>query len=388
LGQPTLQTASIAVQAIGGVPLDEDQVDKIRYYVAAAVAGMKPENVTIADANGTVHIGPEADHGGPDGDVYHRAVRKSEQDLNTKIRQALAYIPNLTVISTVTLDHEKGSRSVEVKNDPKPVPLRTVENSRTSNRESSSAGGAPGVQAQGGGVNQPASLASASGKGTNETNEESKTEQDNAVSTKKTETENYGLLPKSATASVGIPMSYYEKVWQQRNPDGDAKKPDQSALDKIREEIRQDVQKHVATLLPASDGKDPTALVTVTSFQDIKAAEIPTPAMTQKALTWLGSNWPMLAMIGLVLFSLGMLRSMMRSAPATGSETSSVSSARVAATHSASEEKEEPVEATAARRLRRMSAGGPSLRDELSEFVKEDPDSAANVLRAWIGQVT
>ena len=55
-----LKTASVTVWGIGGVPLDDDQVDKIRYYVAAANAGMKPENVTIADANGTVHIPADA----------------------------------------------------------------------------------------------------------------------------------------------------------------------------------------------------------------------------------------------------------------------------------------------------------------------------------------
>ena len=33
-----------------------------------------------------------------------------------------------------------------------------------------------------------------------------------------------------------------------------------------------------------------------------------------------------------------------------------------------------------------FSGSGPSLRDELSELVKEDPDAAANILRAWIGQ--
>lgn len=49
--------------------------------------------------------------------------------------------------------------------------------------------------------------------------------------------------------------------------------------------------------------------------------------------------------------------------------------------------REEAVEVTAARRLRRMAGSGPSLRDELSELVKEDPDSAANILRSWIGQV-
>jgi flagellar biosynthesis/type III secretory pathway M-ring protein FliF/YscJ len=36
--------------------------------------------------------------------------------------------------------------------------------------------------------------------------------------------------------------------------------------------------------------------------------------------------------------------------------------------------------------LRRSADGGPSLRDELSDLVKEDPDAAANILRTWIGQ--
>ena len=127
--------------------------------------------------------------------------------------------------------------------------------------------------------------------------------------------------------------------------------------------------------------------MTVTTFQDIKTAEIPGPAVTQRALTWLGQNWPMLAMVGLVLFSLGMLRSMLRSVPAPPAESAAVSM-RVTATEPKPKESEEPVEATAARRLRRMTGTGPSLRDELSELVKEDPDSAANILRSWIGQVS
>ena len=35
-----------------------------------------------------------------------------------------------------------------------------------------------------------------------------------------------------------------------------------------------------------------------------------------------------------------------------------------------------------------MTGSGPSLRDELSDLVKEDPDAAANILRTWIGQVS
>jgi flagellar M-ring protein FliF len=388
-GLTPLKTASVAVEAVGGVPLDEDQVDKIRYFVAAANAGMKPENVTIADANGRIYPGGEADRGGPDGDPYARAVRTAEHALTTKVRDALSYIPNITVTSAVTLDREKGTRSVEIKNDPKPVPVRTSENNRTMNRESASAGGSPGIQAQGGGANQPATLGANGGKGTNETNEETKNEQVNVVSSVSTEKETFGLTPKLAKVSVGIPASYYEKVWQGRNPakEGEeAKKPDQAAIDKIKEEISQDVRNAVATLLPtAPEVKDPTTLVTVTTFQDIKAAEIPTPAATQRALTWLGQNWPMVAMLGLVLFSLRMLRSMLRSVPASAGESAAVSM-RVTAAEPKSEKSEEPVEATAARRLRRMTGTGPSLRDELSDLVKEDPDSAANILRTWIGQ--
>jgi flagellar M-ring protein FliF len=126
--------------------------------------------------------------------------------------------------------------------------------------------------------------------------------------------------------------------------------------------------------------------VTVTTFQDIKAAVIPAPAATQRALTWLGQNWSMMAMVGLVLFSLGMLRSMLRGVPASTPESATVSM-RVTGAEQKPQEAEEPVEVTAARRLRRMTGTGPSLRDELSELVKENPDSAANILRSWIGQM-
>ena len=391
IGLPPLRTASVAVQAIGGVPLDDDQVDTIRYYVAAAIGGMKPENVTIADVNGRVHPGTEVGGDGPGGDPYAKAVRLAEQTLTAKIRNALSHIPGITVTPTVTLDHEKSSRSVKIEHDPKPVPIRTSEHTNTSSRESNSAGGAPGVQAQGGGAMQAASLGTSGGKGPNETSEESKSETVNEVSTTSTEKETAGFTPKSAKVSIGIPASYYEKVWKEQNPaeEGkEVKKPDQTALKDIAEKITLDVRTTVANLLPTpADVKDPTALVTVTTFQDIKAAEIQGPPVTQRALSWLGQNWPMMAMIGLVLFSVGVLRSTLRIVSAPSAEPAAVSM-RVTGAEPKSEE-ETVVEATAARRLRRMSGGsGPSLRDELSELVKEDPDSAANVLRSWIGQVT
>ena len=235
----------------------------------------------------------------------------------------------------------------------------------------------PGLQPQGGGVNQPASIASAGGKGPNETSEENKSEVVNANSSKITETETYGLVMKSAKVSVGIPVSHFEKVWREQNPvkEGEeVKKPDQAAIDKIREEITQNVRATVATLLlNTPDVKDPTALVTVTTFQDIRPTEIPAPAITQRMLSWVGQNWSMVAMVGLVLMSVGMLRLVLRGVPAAAPEPTAIS-ARITAAESKTEEKEEMPEVTAARRLRkRISGSRPLARDELSELVKEIP---------------
>ncbi len=392
LGEAPSTTASVFAAAVGGEMLSDDQVQNICELVGAAIGGVGPENVAVSDANGATRFGRPRTANAADDD-YDRAQRKAEQNLNTKIRDILREIPGVTVSSSVALDREKSSRTVEVKNDPTKAPVKTMDYSRPVYHDSSTIGGVPGVGSQGG-INQPANIAS--GKSGGESGEETKNEVQNVVSTISTEKESDGRATKSARASVGIPASYFERVWRTRNSTKDAedvKKPEnQTAIDEIRKAIMQDVRTRVAPLLPATDVKDPTELVTVTSLPDLKPPEIPAPAVPQRALTWLGENWPMLAMIALVLVSVGMLRSALRSAPVTASAGnlpggSAAIAARISAGEAKTEPKEEAVESTVARRLRRMTGSGPSLRDELSDLVKEDPDSAASILRTWIGQV-
>jgi flagellar M-ring protein FliF len=81
-----------------------------------------------------------------------------------------------------------------------------------------------------------------------------------------------------------------------------------------------------------------------------------------------------------------MLRSMLKSsapapspAPASEAETTAAAAAAAASEEAA----EEPQTVKLPRR--KFSSTGPNLRDELREIVKEDPDAAATVLRAWIG---
>ena len=185
---------------------------------------------------------------------------------------------------------------------------------------------------------------------------------------------------------MGIPISYFKKVWQERNPTAEGKEskgPDQAALDQIRTEVSAMVQKHVAPLLPPAEGvADPTELVTVSTFQDIPGKEIPAPSTAQSALAWLGEYWSMLGMIGVALVSLMMLRSLIRSAPST--PETHVQCRRSPTRRMSRRRGRRNLPRQPRPRLKRFTGGGPSLRDELSEMVKEDPDTAANILRGWI----
>jgi flagellar M-ring protein FliF len=385
-----LKTASVSVKPLGTEQLEESRVSAIRYLVAGAIAGLKPENVTVADLNGNVFRGGDPENGAEN--QYMALKQKHERALRAKILDALKYIPGVTAECTVKLEKERSTHVEQLKVDPKTVNLEIIEKTKTRNQDGSSgSGGRPGVQTQQ--ANAPSSLApgSSSGKGSHEEedNGETKTHSE-PVLREHTEKENVGLTPKRATVAVGIPSSYFEKVWRERNPvkEGDAPKtPDPAALDAIREEILSQERKHVATLLtpllPPEAAANATDLVAITTFQDIKPGAMPVPSTAQNVLAWLGQHWSTLGLLGLVLAGLVMLRSMVRRV--RGPEAAATP-LRVAATPETATEEKEPAEVVAARRLRRLAAGEPSLRDELSDLVKEDPDAAANILRTWIGQ--
>jgi flagellar M-ring protein FliF len=385
-----LVTASVSVKPLGTENLDESRVSAIRYCVAFGI-GAKPENVVVTDLNehGRVYHG-DLQNGGAGENQYLAAKQEHERVLKAKILDALSFISGLTVQPTVELDKERTTRTQSLKVDPKTVPLRTTEKSVTRTREGTSGGGRPGFQGQG---NTPASLASAgagTSKGSHEEEENSSSTAENVpVLREQIEKESVGLTPKRATVAVGVPSSYFEKVWRERNPvkEGEEPKtPDAAALAAIGEEVSSLIRKHVATLLtpllPPEPEPDMTKLVTITTFQDIKPGAIPGPSTWQNVLAWLSTHWSTLGLIGLVLAGLAMLRSVVRGG---GTEPATMS-ARIAATPEDAPAEKESAELVAARRLRRLAAGGPSLRDELSGLVTEDPDAAANILRTWIGQ--
>ena len=100
-----LITASVSVKPVGNEQLDEGRVLAIRHTVAGAIAGLKPEDVTVSDLNGRTWHGDVATGGDTDG--RRLALKRTyEQDLKAKMLNSLGFIPNVTIEPSVTLDRE------------------------------------------------------------------------------------------------------------------------------------------------------------------------------------------------------------------------------------------------------------------------------------------
>ncbi len=391
--QNSLASASVSVKRHGMLPLDERQVPMIRHLVAGAFAGLSPEDVSVIDLNGRTYSRRSGDGlASASEDPFVTRMKEYQAMYEAQIHNALSYVPGVTVTANVELNKELSTKQEREMFDPKQVAvLRSVEQTTTNTMEPGGAGGGrPGLEAQG--PNQPARLAGGGG-GTKSSEDQSSTEVQNAPSRDHTLTELAGLTPKRVSAVIGVPSTYFEQVWRQRNPTpvGEAPKtPDKGALEVIQKEETEKLRTFVTNMLPQPAGgtDNGTPLVTVTSFSHVISETDAGPPLVDKAVAWLGNYWTTLGTIGLVLVSMMMLRSLINAPVAAAPELPSILPQTVAAS---------PVEAGNAApedsqksksRWRRKLGAGSNLREELAEIVREDPDTAANILRGWIGSAT
>ncbi len=388
LSKEKVYTAAVVVKPEGNRQLSPELANSIRLLVVASVAGLKPENVAVTDATtGQTTFGESSRYGAALNDPYFTRKRLYEEELKDDILAALAMIPGVTVTPYVELDPEQVRREQQIKHDPKAVEYQSQETTVTKTRQTSPPAGRPGFTAQQG-SNTPIRLGASAGTGTTEQEEESERSALSAISSSVVTSEKLGLIPKRVSVAITVPTSYFQKIWMERNPvqEGEeAKKPTAADLEAIRTEAIKNIKQLVATVLPRPEGvSDLTELVTVTDFPDLPVPPLPTPGIGTQITTWLVENWRTLGLLALVAFSLVMLRSMVRAEPAPP-----IGAQLPQGTTQPSEQDTEQEEGAAPqRRLRRFQTSGASLRDELTELVSEDPESAANILSNWIGHVT
>jgi flagellar M-ring protein FliF len=190
-------------------------------------------------------------------------------------------------------------------------------------------------------------------------------------------------------ATVAIPVSYFESVWKLRNPDA-AAPPKPEELQVVKEEVIAVVENLVEPLLirGVDRAQNTYKHVRVFALDSLPAPTIEPPSTASRALAWTGQYWNTLAMLGVAFFSLIVLRSVVRNVPPKSASPAAPMTAPTLSLH-ADEEftptgREESDESPARPRLRLKK--GTSLKDELADIVREDPDAAAEILRGWIGK--
>jgi flagellar M-ring protein FliF len=391
LRREELATATVSVRMVGGQPLTSKQAMAIRSMVAGAIAGLPREKVTVVDAGTGRAFGGDDSDGGPGGldNAYLALKREYEDKYQADIRELLSYVPGVAVSVNVELNKERARQEESQRFDPKTVPIRSSTNETELTSETAPPAGRPGFAAQ-----QPNAGAALGGAGRASTTRETRGQTDttNLASTDIVRSQVVGLNPEKVTVSVVVPSTYLEQIWRRRNPPaaGQATSaPTPADLAPIEEEERTRIQQTVFNKIPHAADASPAQLVSVTSFTTIPAVEPPQPGFPAQALDWLADSWSTLGMLVLAGVSLAMLRSVVRGAALAPAATApaAASAAEPATLPLPLATPEEPAASTAKARLRRR-VSGPSLRDDLVELVREDPDAAANILKSWIGNVS
>src|SRR5262249_23851127 len=132
--------------------------------------------------------------------------------------------------------------------------------------------------------------------------------------------------PPKITAPRHNSARYSLTNLKKRNPqptDKPAKPPDAAEIATIETETKKSIQEKVRNLLPDFDkGTNPYPHVVVETYTDLPKPPVAPPTLAQSSTTWLADNWQTLALIGVGLGSLLMLRSMVRSLPQSAASPS------------------------------------------------------------------
>jgi flagellar M-ring protein FliF len=378
-------TASVSVQPKAGEIIDPRRFDILRKLVAKSIS-VSPDAVAVTDLTG----GPSSS-GAIDPAMFENPYYKDKVAFEQyKQEQIQAIVHPLVPGALVRVNVELDDTATEVTRTMTPdkasqVLVRSSETTDNSTRTQSDGGGQPGPSSNG---PVPQNVAAAPQRQNQDQQTGSRTEDEYTVGKEDREVTRQGFTPKEILASVAIPRSHFEKLWRQQNLTA-TDPPTKADLDVIEAGVKTRIENLVEPLIIKSAERlsDTFSRVIVEAVDTLPTPTIEPPSMSEMALAWTGRYWNSVAMLGVAMFSLMMLRSVVKAvppAPAPAAPTLTLASEEPAA-----KEPHTPAEAAAAPaddRPRLRLKKGTSIKDDLVEIVKEDPDAAADILRSWIGK--
>jgi flagellar M-ring protein FliF len=396
-------TATVSIRPAPGESLTPTRERMIRLAVCKAIAGLEVDDVAIlnlADASQT-EGGGELSSDAIDS-PYFRAKLAYEQIMKAKVEDVLRHIPGVRVQIMAELDDTLAAETHVVKPDGEPQTLSEETDKSTDTTTQVEDRGRPGLTANGPGGTPPDEAVAK-----NEQRIETDTRTaESWVPTSDEVRQTSGLVPQHVRAAIAIPSDFIVKVWRERTPDAaEDAAPTAADITNITDEYVMNIESTVSQLFPREPEDVPYPNVKVTVFQSLTPPPLVEPSTMSRALMWAGGNSGSLIMAGLALVSLVMLRSMVKSIPPT--ETSVILQTPMAreGAGEANDEVDAPRgggrgdaatgpgggEAVAGKPARDRGGRpklklkkGASLKDDLTDLVREDPDAAAAILRNWI----
>jgi len=373
------QSASVLVSPEGTEPMTKAREKMIKELVRGSFAGMKAEDVVVSDTNATYSSSFHEDE-----DPLLRKRLEEEASYEQKIQRTLVGYGPIRVAAYAEVDPTMGVEKTSLKYDSERITTSEYSKKVDSETNRPAQGGVPGT------VPNAIGNRSASLEGTEQIQKSKADEREaNGVVGQQYELSRLASFQvKRVRVSVGIPSSYYDKVFLQdflrSNPDkkeSDAPKPTVVELQAKKDETHQRIQAAVTPLLPALPvGEDPFPLVQVWDYPDLPVAMAEDTGSASAAMSWLASSWQTIALIGLALVAILIARS----ALSTGSDAPAPGFNEGFGLELPVKPEEPEMDAMNGDQPDGMQITGGSLKDELLRLVETNPDVAANVLRSWI----
>lgn len=372
------QAASVVVSPEGNEPLTKARINMIKDLIRGSFAGMTAEDVVVIDTNASGSMALD------DEDPMLRKRLEEEATYEQKIQKTLVGYGPIRVAAYAEIDPTMGVEKTTLKYDAERTTLSEYSKKVDSESNRPAQGGVPGTAPNAIG-NRATSLEQTEQISKSKADER---EANGVVGQQYEQSRMASFQVRRVRVSVGIPASYYDKILLQdflrENPGktaADAPKATLAQLQDKRTETQTRIQSAVTPLLPPLPvGEDPFPLVQVWDYPDLPESVTESPSSTGQAMTWLANSWQTLAMIGLAVIAILIARSALSTGsnnPAPGFNEGFGLELPVVVDESANE----PARGD---QPDGMQITGGSLKEELVRLVENNPDVAANVLRAWI----
>lgn len=199
------------------------------------------------------------------------------------------------------------------------------------------------------------------------------------------------LVPSRVAVTVSIPDGYYHRVWQERRAaqESNVSLTQQEAIQQIEEEIRQLVQESVLRLLPVAS-PEVASQVAVVTFPDITPVASNGPELSRFAG---GALLALLALLAAAIVAGLSLRGLMRDVRELRSQHQTTDRVHqlsvVGGTETAAETPPfRQVSSNSGSFGEPTAQVASSVHEELTHAVRENPQAAADMLKAWVKEAS